>query len=274
MTQTFNDIFRKSSKTYFYSSILFPKEIQHKVSRLYAFVRVADDYVDSIPQNLLAYSLFKQCYFGEVAEAASEQDTQIIKSFKALEFEVNFDPAWTKAFFDSMDMDLGLKIYKTISDTEDYIYGSAAVIGLFMAQILDLKTESYFAAENLGKAFQYINFIRDIAEDITLNRNYFPTQEMQKFGLDTLDESEVKIKASEFEDFINSQLQYYYKWQTLAESGFKFIPKRYRIAVQTASDMYKWTAKAIEKDPFIVFKKKVKPTKSQVLLTGIRNILG
>ena len=142
-----------------------------------------------------------------------------------------------------------------------------------MARILDLETESYFAAENLGKAFQYINFIRDIAEDFTLNRNYFPVEEMQKFDLNSLEQDEVKAQTENFEKFIKLQLQHYYHWQTLAETGFKFIPKRYRIAIETASEMYKWTAKTIEKDPFVVFRRKIKPGKSQILLAGIKNML-
>lgn len=43
------EIFREGSTTYYFSSRFFPHAIRQDVFRLYSFVRVADDYVDSSP---------------------------------------------------------------------------------------------------------------------------------------------------------------------------------------------------------------------------------
>jgi phytoene synthase len=68
-------------------------------------------------------------------------------------------------------------------------------------------------------------------------------------------------------------LDYYCKWQYIAESGYDFIPKRYLIPVKTASEMYNWTADQINKNPFLIYKKKVKPQISQILQTTVMNII-
>ena len=47
----------------------------------------------------------------------------------------------------------------------DYMYGSAEVVGLMMARIMGINREADFCARMLGRAMQYINFIRDIDED-------------------------------------------------------------------------------------------------------------
>ena len=56
-----------------------------------------------------------------------------------------------------------------------------------------------------------------------------------------------------------------------AELGLRYIPRRMRVAVKTASDMYLWTATEIYKNPFIVYDTQIKPTWHKVLLNGVKN---
>ena len=278
----YNQIFKKDSKTYYYSSIFFPPEIQTKISRLYSFVRVADDYVDSIPQNKNGFLEFRSNYSGLVEDSdykpqfnfSNNSDFEIIKSFVSLIYEESFDLKWVESFLDSMQMDTEKAfIYQTMEQTKKYIYGSASVIGLFIAKILNLESESYKGAKLLGDAFQYINFIRDIAEDVSLSRCYFPQTELEKFELLDLSESECRAKPENFKRFIEAQVYTYSKWQLKAEDYFKYIPKKYRIAIATASDMYAWTGLEISRNPFLVFEKKVKPRKRRIFLTALKNLL-
>ncbi len=281
----FAEIFSKGSQTFYNSTFFFPKAKQQQITRLYAFVRRADDYVDATPQNLNGFYAFKALYLKLSQDKETEpntskntleitsQDHLIITSFVALEKEFGFDPAWTMAFLDSMERDLTQNTYQNLSETVSYIYGSANVIGLFMAKIMGLPQNSYQSAEYLGQAFQYINFIRDIAEDITLGRNYFPQDLMQKHNLESLEFAETNLKKAEFEAFVAAVIAQYIEWQNAAKTGFEFIPKSYRVAIQTASDMYYWTAMTIARDPFMVYQKKIKPSKFRILSTGFKNLI-
>lgn len=257
-----DSVFKKGSKTYYNSSIFFPKKIRDDVSTLYGFVRVADDFVDSIPQQKNEFYEFKSQY--EDALDGNPSNDVIIDSFITLMEERNFDQEWTDAFLHSMELDIIKNSYETIDELKEYLYGSAEVIGLMMAKIMDLPKASYNPAMHLGRSMQYINFIRDIEEDLRLNRRYFPIEEMEQFGLPDLNLSTISKHKLNFNAFINKQITRYFEWQRIAEDGFKYIPKRYLLPIKTASDMYKWTAYRIKYNPLLVYQHKIKPSKFRI----------
>jgi len=271
INKTLFSIFKQGSKTYFYSSLFFPTYLKKDVFALYGFVRKADNYVDSIPQDINGFYEFKEKY--DKAINGKKTNDVVIDAFIRLAKKRNFKPEWTEAFLDSMELDIKKSKYKTIQETIDYMYGSAEVIGLYMAKIMDLPNDALYYSKYLGRSMQYINFIRDIADDIKLGRTYLPVNEMEKNGIISLDYNYVKERPEKFKDFIHQQLKYYCKWQHIAEEGYKFIPKRYLIPVKTASEMYNWTAEQIYNNPFLVYQKKIKPQVSQILSTTLLNII-
>jgi len=264
-------IFKEGSKTYFYSSIFFPTYIKKDVFTLYGFVRKADNYVDSIPQDINGFYEFKNKYYNAIK--GKKTNDIVIDSFVKLMNKKEFDPKWVDAFLNSMEMDITKSEYKDINETLEYIYGSAEVVGLMMAKIMDLPKESYEYAKYLGRSMQYINFIRDIAEDIKLRRNYFPKSEMEKFGIIKLDYGSIKNDKEKFSNFISKQLEYYCNWQQFAEKGYKYIPKRYLVSIKTASEMYNWTAEQIYSNPLIIYSMKVKPQISKIISSILMNII-
>ncbi len=269
--KTIFTIFRQGSTTYFYSSLFFPTKIRKNVFILYAFVRKADNYVDQIPQDEEGFYEFRQKF--EQGWNGKETGDIVVDSFVVLAKEKQFEKSWIDAFLDSMEMDLTKQEYQTFDDTLKYIYGSAEVIGLFMARVLGLVERSFESAKYLGRAMQYINFIRDIDEDNSLGRLYFPQTELAKFGLDSLKNEYVLNHPDQFKSFINAQVDRYCGWQELAEHGYGFIPKRYLIPIKTASEMYKWTAHQIAHDPFIIYRWKVKPMISQIIAETFKNMV-
>lgn len=269
--KTTYEIFKKGSKTYFYSSIFFTGQTKDDVFTLYAFVRKADDYVDTIPQQKDEFLKFKQDY--QQALRGEPSNNEVIDSFAELAYRRRFELEWVDAFLWSMESDLTKTTYKTIGELKKYLYGSAEVVGLMMAKILDLPPESYRAAGYLGRSMQYINFVRDIQEDLALGRTYLPQQEMERHGLASLRYEHTIKHPAEFEEFIHSQIERYFSWQGKAESGFTYIPRRFLIPIKTASDMYKWTAQQIDQNPYIIYRKKVKPSIPRIVLTATHNAL-
>jgi len=245
--------------------------IRKEVFILYGFVRKADNYVDQIPQDKQGFIQFKQDY--EKARDGKLSGDIVIDSFIELSHRNDFKDEWTDAFLQSMEMDLAKTTYETLEDTLEYIYGSAEVIGLFMAKILGIKETALPYAQSLGKAMQYINFIRDIAEDLDLGRVYFPQNDLQEFGLTSLNYDYTKHQPEAFSDFINCQLQRYCEWQEHAEQGYHYIPRRYLISIKTAAEMYNWTAEQISKHPFVVYEWKVKPMITKIVITVLSNLI-
>lgn len=256
-------IFKNGSKTYYYSSFFFPPKVKEDVFKLYSFVRKADDFVDSVPQQKNEFYSFKDRY--EQALAGENTGDIVIDSFVELVERRSFDTSWVEAFLYSMESDLYINSYETMESLRKYLYGSAEVVGLMMARILNLPEESHNSAKHLGRAMQYVNFIRDINEDLWLGRNYFPRKEFIENNLESLEQHDTLKNQVGFKRFVHNQLDRFHEWQAEAEKGFKYIPKRYLIPIKTASEMYKWTAKIIKKDPLIVYDRKVKPSITRIL---------
>ncbi|SMD30808.1 phytoene/squalene synthase family protein [Picrophilus oshimae] len=264
-----SEVFQKGSTTYFYSSRFFPLHIRLKVSRLYAFVRVADNFVDSVPQQVDKFYNFKNEY--ERALKRGFSDDIIINKFIDLKNDVGIDDSWVDAFLNAMESDINKKIYYTVPELLSYIYGSAEVIGLMMARILDLDNRSYPYARMLGRAMQYLNFIRDFSEDLSMGRIYLPLEftEINDFSYENV------IKNIEaFNLFIRKNLNVYFSWNKQAAKGFRYIKYRYLVPIKTASDMYLWTGKIIYRNPMVVYKSKVKPGKRLIRGRGIYNLIG
>lgn len=264
-------IFKQGSKTYFNTSLFFPKKVREDVFILYSFVRIADNFVDTLPQQKKAFLQFKKDYLRK--EKGARTDNFIINQFQELIQRKKIDKHWVHLFLKAMEMDLNKKKYATLNQTKEYMVGSAEVIGLMMAKILGLDPKSFPYARLLGRSMQYINFIRDINEDLTLGRIYLPQSELKKYKLKNLNKNYINQHSEEFKKFIQAQIKYYFGWVKEAEQGYRYIPKRYLIPIKTASDMYQWTAETIRKDPMIIYRKKVKPGKGRILLRILFNLM-
>lgn len=264
-----DDIFKKGSKTYYNSTSFFDVQTKKDVTILYSFVRVVDDYIDAVPQNTEAFYNMRTLYNDGIKKGVSGD--VIIHTFVDLIKRADLDPLWVDAFFDSMEMDIHKKRYKNISEVEQYMYGSAEVVGLMMAKILKLPKKSYAYARDLGKAMQYINFIRDIGEDVVRGRVYFPDSDLKEHGMKSLEFKDAS--QGDFDGFVRKQLARYVSWQESAEKGYAYIPKKFLVPIKTASDMYNWTAKQIEKNPSLVYQKKLKPSRARIYTAGFANFL-
>jgi phytoene synthase len=267
-----NDIFRRGSTTFYNSSRFFPAGVRDDVTTLYAFVRLADDYVDCRPQQPEALARLRHDY--ERAIAGGPADDAVVAGFVRLALKHEFDPAWAGCFLDTMAQDLRKARYETIEETLEYVHGSAEVIGLMMARILRLPREADGSAALLGRAFQYLNFIRDIAEDNALGRTYLPLEEARAAGLESLEEQCALAHPDAFRSFVTTQLGRYHEWRRQAERGFAYIPRATLVPIVTAARLYDGTAGTIAKDPFVIFRRKVKPSRWKAMLTAVSAMIG
>lgn len=271
-------IFKQGSTTYYWSSTFFPPATRTDVYKLYSFVRIADNFVDTIPADVKSFEKLEKTWQKLQAgkKVPGNQDdviARVCQNMHEVYSKYDFDSSWVDAFLSSMRMDIKGHTYKTLDDTLAYIYGSAEVIGLMMAKIIGVPETAYEYAKFQGRAMQYINFLRDIAEDIELGRCYFAKSELKKYGLSNLSEAEAYKRPAAYREFMEAQLAYYHQWQSEANKGFTAIPRKQRVALRTAVDMYNWTAEQLAKNPYVVFDKKVKPNKYRVVARAIRRTL-
>ncbi len=177
-------------RTYYLSTLLLPPAKRPYVHALYGFARYADELVDDLrapdPAALASWG----AQFLADLDAAEVADVRHPVSRAA----VHTARTWGigrdtfEAFLASMAMDVTVTGYPTYADLEQYMYGSAAVIGLQMVPILEPVDDRAAAhARVLGEAFQMSNFIRDVAEDLQRGRIYLPQEDLDKFDVTRAD---------------------------------------------------------------------------------------
>ena len=179
--------------------------IQQDIYNIYGFVRFADEIVDSF------HDYNKEVLFDnfEIALAQALQDkislNPILNSFQNTVHKFQIPNELINAFMKSMKLDLTKKDYKTADEYNEYIFGSADVVGLMCLKVFvngdnQQYDELKASAMRLGSAFQKVNFLRDLKADFEeLSRTYFPDTDLNQLDetskLKIIDEIEADFKA-------------------------------------------------------------------------------
>ena len=215
--------------------------IRNHIYNIYGFVRFADEIVDSFHNHNKKYLLdnFEADLFTSIKDKISLNP--ILNSFQLTVNTFKIDHDLIKAFMKSMRLDLEKSTYKTQAEYEEYIYGSADVVGLMCLKVFVKGDEKKFnnlkkPAMALGSAFQKVNFLRDIKDDFQeLERNYFPNVDFNNFN-----ESSKLLIINEIETDFETSL-----------TGILKLPKEARFGVYTAYKYYYKLLDILKKTPSI-----------------------
>ncbi|PQJ23232.1 phytoene/squalene synthase family protein [Tenacibaculum sp. SG-28] len=215
-------------------------EIRSAVYNLYGFVRFADEIVDTFHDYDKKFLLdkFEKDYYEAYEQGISLNP--ILNAFVHTVKKYNIDDAMVQAFIGSMRADLTKTVYKTQEEYEQYIYGSADVVGLMCLKVfvkgdVEKYNELKDAAMRMGSAFQKVNFLRDLKDDVELlNRSYFPNVNLKELDA----ESKEKIIAEIEDDF-----DYAFK------NGIVKLPVEAKLGVYIAFRYYRRLLKKLKKTP-------------------------
>lgn len=214
--------------------------IREAIYSIYGFVRFADEIVDSFheydKENLI--NDFEKEYYKAVEFGISLNP--ILNSFQHTVKEYNITDDLVQAFLKSMKLDLIKSTYNSQTEYEDYIYGSADVVGLMCLKVFVKGNEQKYEqlkneAMRLGSAFQKVNFLRDLKDDnLVLNRNYFPGVDLNSF-----DENAKTTIINEIEEDFR-----------VAYQGIVKLPIEAQFGVYTAYIYYKKLLKKLKNTPY------------------------
>lgn len=179
----------KTYSTSFSTAVqLLAPSIRQDVYNIYGFVRLADEIVDSF-HDYDKPALFAQ--FEVDLENALKQKISlnpVLNAFQHTVHKYDIPHELIDAFMKSMKADLTKTVYQSQAEYEDYIYGSADVVGLMCLKVFvkgnnQKYNELKAAAMKLGSAFQKVNFLRDLKADFEqLNRTYFPNTDLTELN--------------------------------------------------------------------------------------------
>ena len=249
-------------KTYYLATLLLPKAKRPHVHALYGFARYADEIVDDLASTLTAQEKAEvlRKWSSDVLSGLETGKSSDLVGRALIDTVQRFDIPHQHFvdFLHSMEMDLTVSEYQTFDDLYEYVYGSAAVIGLQMVPILGGDTvNSLEAAKNLGVAFQLANFIRDVGEDLDRGRVYLPLQELAEHGV-TRQMLEARKLTPEIISALKFQIARVRQLQKAAEPGIALLDKTSQPCIRAASELYCGIVDEVEKIGYDIFNKRAK----------------
>lgn len=252
-------------KTYYLATLLLPKAKRPHVHALYGFARYADEIVDDLASTLSNQEKsdhlrrWSDQMLQDISNGRSSDHVGAALVDTVQKFDIPI--AYFEAFLHSMAMDLTVTEYQTFDDLMEYVYGSAAVIGLQMVYVLGTlegkKSEALPLAENLGVAFQLANFIRDVGEDLDRGRIYLPLQELQSFGVSRSIMEQRKVTPQIIEA-LKFQIARVRELQLKADAGIALLNPEARPCIEAASELYCGIVDEVEKINYDIFNHRAK----------------
>ncbi len=237
VTQSYSTSFALATK-------MLAPSIRKDIYNIYGFVRFADEIVDSFHEynKKELFNSFEKELYNSLENKISLNP--ILNSFQHTYHQYAFPRHLVESFMKSMRMDLEKQVYATQAEFEEYIYGSADVVGLMCLRVFVNGNDEQYetlkqSAMALGSAFQKVNFLRDLKADYEyLNRSYFPNTNLLQ-----LDEASKNRIVEEIKDDFHRGYE-----------GIVNLPNDAKFGVYTAYKYYYQLLRKLEKTPSLEIK--------------------
>lgn len=238
------NVTKSYSTSFSLATKMLSSNIRQDIYNIYGFVRFADEIVDTF-HSYNKKELFKR-FVDDLNHSLKQKISlnPILNSFQKTVHKYNIDRGLINSFLKSMEQDLKKKKYESLQEYNEYIYGSADVVGLMCLKVFvsgrndDYKKLKPYAM-SLGSAFQKVNFLRDINDDYKkLNRVYFPGVDYGTFNDDVKNNIMIDIEK----DFAK------------ALKGIYMLPNNSKFGVYAAYKYYKRLLRKLERASYLQIK--------------------
>ena len=235
---------RSYSTSFSTATRMLAPSIRQHIHNIYGFVRFADEIVDTFHayDKETLFNRFEQDLENALNDKISLNP--ILNSFQYTFHKFKIEKHLVDAFMHSMRLDLSKSKYLTQEEYNNYIYGSADVVGLMCLTVFVKGDRQKYeelkeSAMSLGSAFQKVNFLRDLKADFEeLSRTYFPNTDLNE-----LDEvSKQKIIEEIEADFAKGL------------SGICKLPVEAKFGVYTAYRYYRKLLSKLKSTPSLEIK--------------------
>ncbi len=267
-------------RTYFLATRFLPPARRPAIHALYGFARTADDIVDDPSPTVTVEA--KTAALEEFSASVSQQRPADPSVRAALDTAARYDldPELFRAFLHSMHMDLTVTEYATFEALQEYVYGSAAVIGLMTTPILGTVgpvDDALPYAGDLGIAFQLTNFIRDVGEDVQLGRIYLPMDSLTEHGVDRERLQHCRtsgVADGAVKQLLAAEIERTREIYRRARPGIDRLEPRARRCVAVAYRLYSEILAEIERADYQIFEQRVTVPRRRRLGWALRAFTG
>lgn len=255
-------ITKNHAKSFYFASKFLPKQKRKSIYALYAFCRHVDDEIDKVQIKNKSQAIaeiekwksaLEKLYEKGTFEESSEQIKMVLLAWSDVLRNYAIPVSLPLELIKGVLMDTYIKRYETFDKLYVYCYRVASTVGLMSAEIFGYSKDSALKyAEEMGIAMQITNILRDIGEDVKMQRIYLPLEDLRTFGV-----SEEQIsKGEKNENFVHLmkfQIERARKFYQNAEQGIRMLETDARFTVFLAARLYAKILDEIEKQDYDVF---------------------
>ena len=247
-------VLKTHSTSFFIVTRFLPKFMRDEVELVYGSVRFPDEIVDSFDikndEKKVLLSNWRNKYrlaleSGSFEDSINKDVPILLAGFTEVVKKYSIPSSYYESFLDAMELDVEPRNFENTDDLIDnYVYGSAIVVGYFLAYVYgssqnDNFKETLKSSKELGIALQLTNFIRDINEDLKRGRIYIPQTILKNNGIElknyanNVNQNTTSINSARME--LASIANKYYKE---SEKGIESFSPDSRVAIKACIELY------------------------------------
>jgi phytoene synthase len=242
----------RGSKSFYFATRFFPREVAEAAYAVYWFCRTTDDLVDeaTAPPDLDGW----RRSLSLALEGRATGD-EVLDTFGAVVRRYSIPPRYAFELIDGVEMDLVKSEYADFDELRLYCYRVASTVGLMMMHVVGFDGAPHAEAIHMGVAMQLTNILRDVGEDLRRGRVYLPQQELARFGVSREDLAAGR-RTEAFRALMDFQIARARRFYELGRAGLPFLHSRGRFAVDLASRIYARILNRIEASGYDVFERR------------------
>jgi phytoene synthase len=280
-------ISRRAAKNFYYGFMVLPADKRNALSAVYAFMRHADDISDEPggdPQQK-RYKLNEWLEAAKAVFAGKSTDDPVLMALGDAQKKFKIPPELFEklVYGTSMDLDIPagsadapVLLCNSFDDLKQYCYYVASVVGLVCIKIFGYQdSKAEFLAEDCGLAFQLTNIIRDVKEDASMGRIYFPAEDLARTNLSAANFSAAALQdpaqAQQLRPALEYEAERARKYYESAKWLMELIEEDSRAAFWVLVEIYSQLLQKITDRNYDVFTERVRLTvweKLKVLSRG------
>ena len=247
-------VLKTHSTSFFIVTRFLPKFMRDEVELVYGSVRFPDEIVDSFniknDEKKVLLSNWRNKYrlaleSGSFEDSINKDVPILLAGFTEVVKKYSIPSSYYESFLDAMELDVEPRDFEDTDDLiNNYVYGSAIVVGYFLAYVygssqIDNFKETLKSSKELGIALQLTNFIRDINEDLKRGRIYIPKTILKNNGIElknyanNVNQNTTSINSARME--LASIANKYYKE---SEKGIESFSPESRVAIKACIELY------------------------------------
>ena len=247
-------VLKTHSTSFFIVTRFLPKFMRDEVELVYGSVRFPDEIVDSFDikndEKKVLLSNWRNKYrlaleSGSFEDSINKDVPILLAGFAEVVKKYSIPSSYYESFLDAMELDVEPRNFENTDDLIDnYVYGSAIVVGYFLAYVYGSSQNNNFketlkSSKELGIALQLTNFIRDINEDLKRGRIYIPKTILKNNGIElknyanNVNQNTTSINSARME--LASIANKYYKE---SEKGIESFSPDSRVAIKACIELY------------------------------------